>query len=106
MHRLVINAQKGTMVDHINRNRLDNRKENLRLCTMQENRRNSAKKKGSASPFKGVMRVTHRPAWRAFIKYDDKNHYLGYFKSEVEAAQAYNEAAKEHFGEFAVLNQI
>lgn len=106
MHRLVIGAAKGQCVDHINGNSLDNRRENLRVCTQQENRRNSRKRTPGASHFKGVMRVKNRDAWKAAIKYDNKVRYLGYFKSEVEAALAYNEAAKEHFGEFAVLNQI
>ena len=106
MHRLVIGATKDQIVDHKNGNTLDNRRENLRVCTQQENRRNSRKMKTAASPYKGVMRVKNREAWRAIIKVGGKPTYLGYFKQEVDAARAYNEAAKKFFGEFAVLNEI
>lgn len=106
MHRLVIGAAKGQYVDHINRNSLDNRLENLRICTNTENLRNANKRKNAKSTFKGVCPIKNRPAWRALIKINGKQQYLGYFKSEVEAALAYNEAAKRYFGEFAVLNQV
>ena len=98
MHREVIDAPPGYEVDHINGDTLDNRKENLRLCTKaqhQHNRRNSGT---HSSRFKGVGR--HGSKWRAFI---ERSH-LGVFESEEAAALAYDAEARRRFGSFAALN--
>ncbi len=93
-------------VDHINGNRLDNRKCNLRLATRSQNLQNSRKRTGCSSRFKGVNWLGQNKRWRARIKVFGKEIALGCFISELEAAEAYNKAAKEHFGDFAKLNEI
>ncbi len=103
MHRVITKSQKGFDVDHINHNTLDNRKENLRVCTRAENLRNSKKRIGS-SIFKGVS--IHQGKWRARIKFFYKDIHLGMFNSEIEAAKAYNQKALQLFGQFAKLNPI
>tara|TARA_R110002096_G_scaffold299914_1_gene494671 strand:- start:184 stop:747 length:564 start_codon:yes stop_codon:yes gene_type:complete len=112
MHREITNAPKGKMVDHINGNPLDNRKENLRVCTNQENLRNRGKSKNNKSGYKGVsyrkkakdMINEHSKPWWAFIAGNGKGGYLGVYKTKEEAARVYDKKAIELFGEFAVLN--
>jgi hypothetical protein len=107
LHRLIMkNPDSSVMVDHKDRDGLNNQKSNLRLCTNTENSKNR-RPKGS-SKFLGVSIVNGKKNkyWRAFISVDGKNKYLGFFKSEDDAAWAYNKAALEYHGEFANLNQI
>lgn len=106
MHRIIMQAPDGVEVDHINGNTLDNRRENLRLATHQQNSWNQKKRTGSRSAFKGVCWHGQNSKWRARIKVSGKEIALGCYASEVEAAKAYNAAAIKHFGEFARLNII
>ncbi|WP_412102526.1 HNH endonuclease [Paenibacillus alvei] len=96
------------VVDHINGDPLDNRRENLRVATRNENCRNRRRRKRYKYRFKGVTydkdKVVNK--WRARISYEGKRHCLGYFYTETEAAKAYNEAAIRLHGEFASLNVI
>ena len=104
MHRFIMNAPRRLVVDHINHNGLDNRRENLRLCTRLQNSRNRLPSRGGTSKYKGVTRSKRRKKFMAEIRVNQKKQYLGYFDSEIEAAKAYDKKAKELFGEFAYLN--
>jgi len=107
LHRVIMNAPTGILVDHINGNTLDNRKENLRLCTSKENIRNSGMKNNKTG-FKGVKKrndLNTKP-YSARIMVDYKDIHLGYFETAEEAAEAYNKAAIKYFGEFANLNKL
>ena len=105
MHRLLLNPPKGMEVDHINHNGLDNRRCNLRICTHAQNQHNQQKqRRRKLSQFKGVSLAGTDVKWRAFIHLDSRFLSLGYFHSEIDAAKAYDEAAKKYHGEFANLN--
>jgi len=105
MHRLILKAQKGQQVDHINGNGLDNRKDNLRFCTSSQNYQNSRKRKNCSSKYKGVWWHKQSKKWQTGIVLNYKNYHLGYFTNEIEAAKAYDLTAAEFFGEFARLNR-
>ena len=88
--------------DHLNGNGLDNRKENLRVCSHAENMRNIKKNK-----LKGIsFREGLKKPWRARFMKDYKEIQVGYFETKEEASQAYNQAIKKNFGEYANFNQI
>lgn len=106
MHRVVIGAETGQMVDHINGNKLDNRRENLRIASNRENQQNRSKEEGCASKFKGVALDKKLGKWRSQITATGKTHYLGTYACEHEAGHAYNKAAIQYFGEFARLNPV
>ena len=96
-------APKGTLVDHIDRNSLNNRRGNLRLCTPSQNILNTRGKKGT-SKYKGVWWNTKKNKWLAMITSKGRHFHLGFFDEEIEAAKAYDRKAVELFGEFAYLN--
>ncbi len=106
MHRLLLNAPRGLVVDHINHNGLDNRKSNLRLCTVAENNQNSrpCTRPNKWSKYKGVTFDKNRKLFMAAIIHNKKRYFLGRFDSETDAAKAYDKKASELFGEFAYLN--
>ncbi len=104
MHREIMRPAKGMTVDHINHNRLDNTRDNLRVCTHQQNVHNNAKHVGSSSRFKGVGYNREKRKWFAKIYFEGRRIWLGYFDDEAEAARAYDAKAVELFGEFAHLN--
>ena len=108
LHRLLLNAQKGEVVDHVNHNTLDNRRENIRLCLPYQNQRNLRKTTTlkTTSDYKGVCFGKEARCWLAYITVDNKSINLGRFKTEISAARAYNKAATKYFGEFALLNEI
>ena len=104
MHRFILQAAKLTMVDHIDGNTLNNQRANLRLCTNAENSRNSKGTKGTTSKYKGVHFRRAGQDWLAQITCNYKNIYIGIYKTEVLAAKAYDQKAKELFGAFARCN--
>ena len=119
MHRYILDLwDREKVVDHINGDPLDNRRENLRVCIARENSRNARKQKTMCgepctSEYKGVSLCTSKPFkgkygeykyWRAGIGYEDEWHYIGQFKTEEEAARAYDRKALELHGEFAKTN--
>lgn len=106
LHRFLMNAPVNAIVDHkIPTKTLDNRKYNLRLCTIQENQMNKRSNRGeSSSKFKGVTWNKNHEKWCARIQINGRTSQLGDFRSELEAAKAYDNAARELFGEFAYLN--
>ena len=107
MARVITNAPSNLQVDHINRNPLDNRRENLRLATNAQNQHNRKLNINNKSGFKGVsyqQQHTTKP-WRAFIQIDEKKTHVGYFRTPEEAARAYDDAAIEHYGEYALTNK-
>ncbi|MBN1361383.1 MAG: HNH endonuclease [Sedimentisphaerales bacterium] len=101
MHRMIMKARKGTLVDHIDGNGLNNRRCNLRLCTHGQNRANVGPR-GGVSRFVGVGRQGDK--WVAKIVYRGKHHHLGLFDDEVEAAKARDRKAYDLHGEYAYLN--
>lgn len=105
MHRLIIKAPDYLVVDHINYNGLDNRKANLRLATHKQNTRHVIRTMNpGSSKYKGVSWYSREKIWAVKIMVDGKTIRIGYFKDEVKAARAYDEAAKKYHGEFAALN--
>ncbi len=88
-------------IDHENRNRLDDRIENLRIATQSQNMANAELRSTNTSGYKGVHWVEHAKKWRARIKVNYKVIHLGYFDSPGQAHAAYVKAAKQHFGVFA-----
>jgi hypothetical protein len=99
MHQLITGWSR---TDHRNGDGLDNRRGNLRPATNAQNQHNQRPQLGGSSAYKGVYR--QRGKWRAQISVDDRRRYLGVFADEVDAARAYDEAARALFGEFARVN--
>jgi hypothetical protein len=97
-------AGKGLEWDHINRNRLDCRQQNLRESTHYQNSWNKPKNKNNTSGFKGVWWSNCAGLWASAIRANDVRLFLGYFFTPVEAALAYDKAARELHGEFAFQN--
>lgn len=106
LHRFILSAKSGVDVDHINRNKLNNRRKNLRFCKKTENSRNIDLTNSNTSGAKGVYWNKVKNKYHARIKMNKKIMHLGYFDDLIEAARAYNKAAKKYFGEFACLNDI
>jgi hypothetical protein len=109
MHRAVMGAcPTDPQVDHKNGNPLDNRKENLRFATSSQNHANRQIGANNTSGYKGVSRCHggRVERFKAQVKVNGVAHFLGRFDTAIEAAKAYNEAAKRLFGEFAYLNQF
>lgn len=104
LHRFLMDAPDGMVVDHINHDTLDCRFENMRLCSHSENMRNRKSTRKSSSRYLGVSLCKRTNRWLARIKSNGQERYLGYYKSEINAAKAYDKAAKEIHGEFANLN--
>lgn len=107
MHRFILRAKRGTQIDHKNGNGLDNRKQNLRFCTNQQNAFNQKyPQKGNKLGLKGVY--WHRPMkkFTAEITVGGKHMHLGFFDTPFDADTVYREAEKTYFGEFARVEDI
>lgn len=106
LHRVLLDAKPGEYVDHINGDRLDNRRANLRLCTNRQNGQNQAGRPTQRkSSYKGVYKhAQHQPPFQAYLQIDGRRRSAGYYTSEEGAARAYDMAALHHFGPFARTN--
>ena len=102
MHRLILRPPPGREVDHRNGDPLDNRRANLRLATRSQNNANARKQDNCKSIYKGVH--PQGAGWYAYIYQDLRKVHLGVYRTEEDAAHAYDAAAKELFGEFARPN--
>lgn len=108
MHRFLLGLKKGdgALVDHINRDPMDNRRENLRVCNRLQNNANRGSNVARGDLPKGVRKAKGKSGgWNAYINIHGKQHYLGAFNTLAEAAAAYNGAAAVVFGEFAYFNE-
>ena len=106
LHRLLIQPNKNQQVDHIDRNPLNNQKNNLRVCSASQNSMNTSIRSDNTSGFKCVSLDKRTNRWGTFITVNKKIKWLGYFDDKKEAAKVYNKNALEYFGEFANLNKI
>lgn len=106
MHRFILDCPWNMFVDHINHNGLDNRRSNIRLCSHRQNCFNKSPKRNGTSKYVGVYLDTRNLSkmWRSAIFMGVKKIHLGYFKTEEEAAAAYDRMAIKLYGEFANLN--
>lgn len=113
LHRLIMGlteAPRSVLVDHKDHNGLNNSRTNLRVTDNSNNQRNSRKRLSAkrTSAYKGVSKRSDNKSnpWQARIKLPDKIKHLGYYRTEIEAATAYNKAAISIFGPMAYLNQL
>ena len=105
LHRKIMNADKGELIDHQNGDGLDERIANLRPATHSQNACNSRRDKTKTlSKYRGVSYSKRKMKWFAAIRDNRKKVWLGYFDNETDAAKAYDRAAKKYQGEFARLN--
>ena len=106
MYRQIMDAPSNMVVHHIDHDTLNNQRKNLRICTIAQHSASQRKQAGRSSRFKGVSwhRMTRK--WRAYIKVFGVMRELGLSDDEEEAARAYNKAALEAWGEFALLNDV
>ena len=109
MHGFILNLNVNDKrcIDHRNSNGLDNQRSNLRFATNQENSRHSRKHRDAVtSIYKGVYWEDDRNIWRAYIYLNKKKIWLGRYATEIGAARAYNDKARELFGNYAILNDV
>ncbi|MFH1739786.1 MAG: AP2 domain-containing protein [bacterium] len=106
MHRQIIQTPAGMDTDHIDGNGLNNQRENLRNCTRSQNQWNSRINANNTSGAKGVSWYKSRNVWVSHIGVNGKRKTLGYFADTKTAALAYDNAAREYFGEFAKTNDL
>jgi hypothetical protein len=106
MHRLIMQPADNMEVDHINGNPLDNRRSNLRIVTHSQNQKNMGIGTKNKSGFKGVSWHKKAKKWQVHLRIGSDRGYIGIFNDLLEAAEAYNKAARLHYGEFARLNVI
>lgn len=109
LHRIIaerMNLDMNLQVDHINADKLDNRRENLRTATVQQNGQNRGKYSCNTSGFKGVSWDKRDNKWFSQINVNGKRIFLGRFETPELAAKAYNDAAIKYHGEFAKLNEV
>ena len=104
LHRIIMNAPDGLVVDHINGDRLDNRKQNLRVCSQSQNSMNRSVATNNSCGYKGVYFHKGKQKWYAHITCNGKQKHIGAFSAPEDAARAYNQRALELFGEFSKLN--
>lgn len=101
LHRVILDAPEDMWVDHEDNDGLNCRRSNIRLATPSQNARNRRRGTNNKSGFKGVSFFKDHQKWTACIRVDGRKKFLGYFPSAEEAHQAYCEAARIHYGEFA-----
>lgn len=111
LHRFIYSEKFGPIpdgmeIDHADQNPLNNSLENLRLVTRSINAANRPKQKNNTSGFKGVHRYSPYNKWKAVIKKNRRQIFLGYFDDKIEAARAVNAAYKSHFPEVATPNEV
>ncbi|NTW70666.1 MAG: hypothetical protein HGA49_00275 [Eubacteriaceae bacterium] len=104
MHRILVRNSTQLVVDHISRNRLDNRRSNLRLCTQQENSFNQTLPRNNSTGHIGVSFMKKANVFEAYIHLNNKKHHLGLYKNLKDAVMVRDIAAQKYFGEFANLN--
>lgn len=100
LHRLIMNCPDDKVIDHINHNKLDNRKENLRICTQHQNTMNQGIRSNNSSGVTGVYFDKSRNKWVAQIKHNYRKIFLGRFNTKEEAIEARKQAEIEYFGEY------
>jgi hypothetical protein len=106
MYRQIMNAPLGIEIDHIDGNRLNNQKSNLRFATSSQNKMNRGPRKDNKSGYKGVSWHKERNKWTARIMINGEYKHLGLFDNILNAVNAYNKIAKTYYGEYAWLNPI
>jgi hypothetical protein len=106
LHRYIMNAPDGLEVDHVDQDRMNNCRSNLRICTHQQNQFNQPLQSNNTSGVIGVRFYKQRNKYVARIKLNGKDIHLGYYETILEATQARDEGAKLLFGEFAVFNGV
>lgn len=106
LHREIIGAKKGEIVDHINGNPLDNRRSNLRIVTLKQSMQNRGPSKRSASGYRGVYQSSSKKKWVAWNHSTYPAIYLGTFDNKDDAARAYNKMALKTYGSYARLNKV
>ncbi len=106
MHRQLMNVPKGLDTDHINGDKLDNRRENLRVCSRSQNNANMTKPSHNTSGFRGVSWDKRAKKWQARINKNGKLQYCARFEDKLSAAKAYNDKFFELYGNYAKLNII
>ena len=105
LHRLIMDCPDDMVVDHINHNKLDNRKSNLRICTHHQNSMNISKHSNNTSGVSGINWRKDEQKWVARIGINNKRLFLGYFNTKKEAIEARKQAEIDLFGEYRNKNE-
>lgn len=100
MHRLIMNPPDNKIVDHINHNKRDNTKKNLRICTYKENNWNRNLRSNNTSGTTGIFWSKQAKKWRVALVCNKEYHHIGYFKTKTEAKKARKEAEEKYFGDY------